>query len=234
VSTIRGQAEEPAGPIGELPASRRGQQKIRTRHALRDAALLLFATKGYEETTMEEIADAAGVSPRTVFRYFPTKDSLLYFRDDDWVLSVIAAFLEESAELSDIDAMCAAFCSSVLSDARGRRVQLRYRRAVQSSVTLRGLEHDHRQLAVEMIADAVASRRGLSARDSSCELVAAVATLTYRRAVDRWLSGSAKADVRAMIVEEFRLLDEVVRPARSLSSGPGAAPRRKTASTRRR
>jgi AcrR family transcriptional regulator len=193
---------------------------------LRDAALLLFATRGYEATTTEEIADAAGVSPRTVFRYFPTKDSILYFREDEWVIGFIENFLGQPAAFGEVEAMCAAFVASVPRDARGRRAQSRYRQAVESSLTLRGLEYDHQQMAIGMIADAVAQRRHQETRDEGCDLLAAVATLTYRRAVQRWLDGPARADVRTLITHEFALLAELFGgPVAATSRRRSAAPR---------
>jgi AcrR family transcriptional regulator len=56
---------------------RREQNKQRTHEALIQAAAELFQEKGYEETTIRDIARAAGVGERTFFRYFPAKESLL-------------------------------------------------------------------------------------------------------------------------------------------------------------
>jgi AcrR family transcriptional regulator len=60
--------------------ARRGAQ---THDALIEASLRLFLERGYETVTMEEIAEAAGVSRRTAFRYFPSKESLVFPRQDE-------------------------------------------------------------------------------------------------------------------------------------------------------
>jgi AcrR family transcriptional regulator len=56
----------------------RERKKRATREALARAALELFVERGYDETTLAEIADAAGVSTRTIFAYFPSKEDILF------------------------------------------------------------------------------------------------------------------------------------------------------------
>jgi AcrR family transcriptional regulator len=66
----------------------RERKKLRTRRAIAGAALRLFAERGYEETTISDIAAAADISPRTFFSYFPSKDDVVFAEMDERLADV--------------------------------------------------------------------------------------------------------------------------------------------------
>jgi AcrR family transcriptional regulator len=88
------------------PAGLRERKKARTRAAIRQHALRLFAEQGYAATTIEQIAEAAEVSPATFFRYFPSKEDVVL--QDDLDLLALAAMEAQPPELSPIAAFRAA------------------------------------------------------------------------------------------------------------------------------
>ena len=81
----------------------RERKKARTRAAIREHALRLFREQGYDETTVEQIAEAAEVSPSTFFRYFPTKEDVVL--QDDMELLWMDVFLAQPADMGPIAAL---------------------------------------------------------------------------------------------------------------------------------
>src|SRR6267378_1608724 len=75
----------------------RERKKQKTRDTIIKVALELFAERGYEETTIAEIADAAEISPRTIFAYFPSKEDILFY-DMPEMLERLAQVLRDRPE----------------------------------------------------------------------------------------------------------------------------------------
>lgn len=76
--TLAETAPADAAAATEQLASLRQRKKLATRRLLRQVALNLVAERGYTQVTVDDIAAAAGVSPRTFFNYFPSKEAALF------------------------------------------------------------------------------------------------------------------------------------------------------------
>lgn len=83
----------------------RERKREQTRRALADAALALFAERGYEATTIAEIAERAGVSPRTFFTHHPSKEHVLFCSDDEQLASLSAQIARRPAGQDTLGAL---------------------------------------------------------------------------------------------------------------------------------
>jgi AcrR family transcriptional regulator len=92
---------------------RRERKKQRTRDALIDAAMELFAAKGYDRTTVREITDAVDVSERTFFRYFASKEDLVLSFVRDGLTEFAEALMARPAEEDPLTAARSAFGVSI-------------------------------------------------------------------------------------------------------------------------
>ncbi|MEO3786180.1 TetR family transcriptional regulator [Actinocorallia sp. B10E7] len=190
----------------------RAERASRTRQALIDAALELFAERGYDATTTEEIAEAAGVSPRTFFRYFPTKESVLLRGESDFIRSFAGVYLAQPDTMTELEAMRASFAvlAPGLHRLRGE-IEL-YRKAVASSFILRGREGAAHAENAGTMAAAMAARRGSAAPDAECELLAALGLTVLDHALSRWLDGPARTPFREVLDGSFAVLRKLAAP----------------------
>ena len=132
----------------------------------------------------------------------------MFFGEHDWIQSFAEELPLQPKSLSDLDALCATITSNTPGLVRRRQGLLLFVRSVASSRTLRGLDHDHQQENTRVLAQAIATRRGRRSPDEGCTLLAAIALMAYRRALDIWLAGPANADLATVITKEFKLLSQ--------------------------
>lgn len=92
--------------LDEAPAElgRRERKKRARRLALKAAALDLVAERGYTNVTVEDIAEAADVSVRTFFNYFPSKDAAIVGQDPESIESMRAELIALPADMTPLDA----------------------------------------------------------------------------------------------------------------------------------
>jgi AcrR family transcriptional regulator len=83
---------------GGAQAGLRQRKKDSSRQAIEDAAWELFAEQGYDDTSINDIAERANVAPRTFFRYFPTKEAVMYPQFEELLVSVRDEFHRRPAD----------------------------------------------------------------------------------------------------------------------------------------
>ncbi len=137
----------------------RERKKAKTRAAIQEQALRLFLEQGYNETTVEQIAEAAEVSPSTFFRYFQTKEDVVLYDVLDPVL--LAAFRAQPAALSPIQALRGAL-RAVFGGMPAEEMEVSRERArlMQSVPELRSRVLDELARSVSLFAEIAAERVG--------------------------------------------------------------------------
>src|SRR3954469_24801001 len=133
----------------------RERKKERTRVALEAAALRLFEEHGYDETTVEQIAEVADVSTRTFFRYYPTKADVL-LRDQVARLEMVRTFLDGRPADEPIIASLVAVMVAITADLPPGRHLLaaQYRWCSASDMLLTSIRNHHADV-VDLITEFV-------------------------------------------------------------------------------
>jgi AcrR family transcriptional regulator len=151
--------------------SLRERKKAKTRVAIQRHALRLFQKQGYAETTIEQIADAAEVSPSTFFRYFPTKEDVVLW--DNYDPLIVDAFREQPPELSPLRALRQSFLQ-VWGEMSSEEVDEQFQRTelVVSVLELRARALDQFMGTVQLLAEVLAERTGREPNDPAVRNVA--------------------------------------------------------------
>ena len=187
---------------------RREQAKSQRRAELERAALELFAERGYENTTIDAIAAAAGVSPRTFFRYFLTKEEVIFAIEEDELSVLQEAAATAPRELDNVAAARHAV-TRFAEQVEGRRDDALARgRIVETSPSLVSRSCLLQRKWEETLADGLAARAGpgASSRDFRIRLVAAGAVATFAVALSVWRDGEGTPSLQSYVNEAWSLL----------------------------
>ncbi|MDG3011395.1 TetR family transcriptional regulator [Rhodococcus sp. D2-41] len=156
-------------------ASLRERKKIKTRRILREQALRLFAEQGYAQTTVDQIAAAAEVSPSTFFRYFPSKEQVVLV--DDLDAPMLAAIAEQPAHLPPLTACRLAFRSVLATLTPDQLATERARQQLLfTEPELRATFFDQLGRNIAILADAIAPRVGREPGDFEVRVFAGALT----------------------------------------------------------
>jgi AcrR family transcriptional regulator len=197
---------QPGGATGgSASAGLRVRKKERTRRAIQQAALDLFAERGYDATTVEAIAAEADVSTTTFFRYYGSKEDVV-FADRTYRESVLGpAIADRPAGEGDMAAVRWAIENFWIGSV-DQEIVAKQSRAAASSPALLGRGLEVSASFERVIADALAKRRGVSPDDPSCRMTAAVAVSVLGHAVSSWAQGDRSISLPDAISEAFDLL----------------------------
>ncbi|MGH2979094.1 MAG: helix-turn-helix domain-containing protein [Solirubrobacterales bacterium] len=208
------ECQNPDGPTARRRGGRIGvreDKKRDTRARLERAALELFAGRGYERTTVEDVAARAGVSARTAFRYFPAKADLV-FGDAGPDLEALRGHLAaQDRSIPAIEATRAALGEFSLRI--GTPINAERTRVVAASPTLTARALEVRELWAEAIAAELAARRKLEAPDERARLGGLLIVAILVSAVREWSNSDGHPRALRQAVDRTALWAvEILRP----------------------
>ena len=213
--------------VDTAPAGLRERKKQATRKLIADTVLTLAAERGFDVVTVDEIADAAGVSARTFFNYFASKEEALVAPDPEYLPRVVHRLRTAPADLSPVAAVHQAFHGVATDfeadvDAMSRRMSL-----VKAHPVLLERWMSSGADGERAVAGALAERLGLAADALYPALVVSVVGSCLRTAVLHWQTAPrpGSADDRASPPSALGdLFDLAVRTVAAGMPPPAAGP----------
>jgi AcrR family transcriptional regulator len=195
----------PASP-SQIVVGLRERKKARTREALHEAAMDLFSRQGFDRTTVEEIAAACEMSPRTFFRYFPTKEDVLFGDSEQRSTTLVETLVAQPPDLPPLAAIHAAMRTISLTYDDERDTLVARAAIVQGSPGLRAYKVEHQRGWEEALVAGLL-RRSDAAHDSltpeEIRLITAVSMAAFRAAYETWLDEPDQPDIVALVDHAF-------------------------------
>jgi AcrR family transcriptional regulator len=205
-------ATEP--PVAEPPASLRERKKLATRRLLRRTALNLVAERGLANVTVEDIAAAADVSPRTFFNYFPSKEAVLFGGDPDRAAELrdrVATYAPGQPALEALRTVLAQDAEAMAGELRSLGGDpadwLRRMKVARADPHVRAAHAAQMAMIEGAIADGLATRLGADQEsDPYPGVLAAAAVAVVRSCLTFWSGTDGATRLGQLIDQAFQAL----------------------------
>ena len=195
---------------GNVSLNLRERKKAQTRHAIQQHALRLFLQKGFDATTVEEIAAAAGVSHMTFFRYFPTKEDVVIEDDyDPLIETMIRARPANEPPIEAIRQVVKELAQQIYLADRGAilaRMQL-----FTQVPALRARLWEHGGGTEQIFTRVIAERMGCAENDLRVRVVSSACMAAITTALFTWTNSPDTCEMPEMIDQALRILQKELR-----------------------
>ncbi|CAM5294209.1 TetR family transcriptional regulator [Streptomyces avidinii] len=225
-----------AATASDAPESTAGTkaaaQRLKMRRELAAAAMELFATKGYEATTVDEIAATAGVARRTFFRHFRSKEEAIFPDHDDTLTRAEAVLDVAPAHEHPLDTVCRGIKEVMKMYAASPAVSVERYRLTREVPALR-----EREIASVARYERLFTRYLLAHFDEQdhhdgnddpllAEVAASAVVTAHNHVLRRWLRAGGQGDVEAQLDHAFSIVRKTfgsgIGAGRTLSTAPAA------------
>jgi AcrR family transcriptional regulator len=200
-------SEGPEQPGGARSFDLRERKRTRTRLMIQSDALRLFDEKGYAQTTVEEIADAAAISPRTFFRYFPSKEDVVIWDEYDPVAADLLVSRPDDEPFAEAFRAVLRETLGGLQERDPARLLARVRLAV-TVPEVRARFFDEQTRGIEQFAQLLVRKRGAPTDELEMRVIASALLGAVTVALDLWQKDGGKSDLLALLDKAIDTLAE--------------------------
>lgn len=186
------------------------RKRLLVRDQLGEAALKLLAVQGFEDTTIDEIVAAVGVSRRTFFRYFKSKeDVIIEFTGDvgDFICDELASRPTEEPAATAIRQVLTT-AAELFTEHPQKSIALA--KLVRGSSALNGRYLDRQSQSAQNLGRVIAERAGLPADDPRPHLAAVMALAAFDFALVRWAELNGAETLESLVDQTITLAGEVL------------------------
>ncbi|PDT14663.1 TetR family transcriptional regulator [Rhizobium sp. J15] len=181
---------------------RRERKRRQTRERIEQAAMTLFLERGFEATTIEDITEAADVSKRSFFDYFPSKEEVVFAWQDSFADRLMAAVAARPAEEPSVKAVEAAIMATVVASADESGMALH--ELIQRTPALKARDQLKYAKLEQKLAEALLRRKGNDpAEGPRMRVLAAIVIGAMRVGGELWQQRPPGASLQDFAKETF-------------------------------
>ncbi|GHG04632.1 TetR family transcriptional regulator [Streptomyces hydrogenans] len=201
-------------PQESAAGTRAAAQRLKMRRELAAAAMELFATKGYEATTVDEIAAAAGVARRTFFRHFRSKEEAIFPDHDDTLVRAEAVLNAAPPHEHPLDTVCRGIKEVMKMYAGSPAISVARYRLTREVPTLREREiasvARYERLFTRYLLGHFDERDHHDGNDDPllAEVAASAVVTAHNHVLRRWLRAGGQGDVESQLDHAFAIVRE--------------------------
>lgn len=195
------------------PLGLRQRKKERIREQLREAALRLFAERGFDETTVDAIVDAVEVSRRTFFRYFASKEDVVLASVEKKGTDLRAALRARPPAEPPLVSLRRVLAATAVAYDCDRRRYMAFARMVDETPALRARYRDKQQMWERGFVAEIAARLGVRGgrHGLAPRVLARVAGGAFGAAVDTWVAQGGRPRLAKLVDEAFAIIESGLR-----------------------
>ncbi|WP_199101503.1 TetR/AcrR family transcriptional regulator [Aquitalea sp. ASV11] len=192
----------------ELTLGLRQSKKDKTRLKLLEAALLLFGQQGFEVTNINQIAATVEISPRTLLRYFPTKEDIVLSWLEESMSGFLAGLVHRAEQEPIMDALISSARELLALYASRKDFYLSLERVIESSPQISARKHAMTAQLADEVADIIAKKVSTESPQLSLErhLYPNVLFAIIRVVVTQWVRHDGKADLQILFSDALLLV----------------------------
>jgi AcrR family transcriptional regulator len=225
LSEFRRVLHDHLGDSEALHQGLRERKKALMRQLISDTATLMFLERGFDEVRVSEIAEACDVSEKTIYNYFPTKESLLLDREEGSVAAIRKALGPDAGSISPVEAMVGIlkdeldeFVTNIGATADAIIPQvMHFNELIENTPALKAARADMIDRFAQLSAELMAARAGVDPNDPEPQ-IAADALVGLWRIFHRSIVKYSGMNISSSELRD-RVLNDVRRAARLLDTG---------------
>ncbi|MXS21531.1 TetR family transcriptional regulator [Pseudomonas oryzihabitans] len=190
--------------------SLRERHKQSTRTDLSNFGLELFLKQGFASTTIEQIVEPLGIARRTFFRYFKTKEELVFAWHAEKTVELVEVLKGRPAKERPLEAVCETMATTLMRYDANPDLAFALVRLLKDTPALLAKECEKRMDRELALAAALVEREGKQGLSPlKARIIVGAVTSAWMAALDEWYADGGQADLRPIMASAFALVHEL-------------------------